>query len=123
MRPGVLWRGEIVAHPYGNVFACLCVLHVIDRNLIHIFRSVRHLYHFDAPKTFAGVEKSFEHVFEREVRSYFCFVQVEFLFLHLSLIVVIVPRSDFEAAAVGIYVCLHVGHFLTAAADSRLKHL
>ncbi len=115
--------GEIIAHPDGYMFAGLCVDHIVDHHVLMIFWSVGHRDHLYPEEFLRGVEESFLHGLEFEVRTEGCLVEIEFLLLYLVSVIVVVVRGDFEAASMGVYVFLHVCNFLCGAGYSRFEHL
>ena len=123
MRPALSRPREIVGHEDGDMLPCLGVLHIVDRHLIHIFWRVGHLHHLYSIKTLGGGEKSVQDILKGEIGAYLVLFDIEFLFLHLPGIIVVVPGLDLESAFLGIDHGLHVGHFLMASLHGRLKHL
>ena len=113
---------EEVCHEDSDVVA-LEVLNVVDSHFVHVLRSVRHFDKLDAEETFSHVEHTFDNVVEFEVRTHVSFVEVELFLLHLFSVVIVVPRSDFEAAVASVNICLHILHFFSSTLSGRSEDL
>ncbi len=101
----------VVGHESGDVLA-FNVGHVVDLNVWMIDWCVGNLLECQSVKAVGHREDALAHVVDREICAHIVFVEVELLLFHLLGIVVIVPSSDFEVAAVVVDIRLHISDFL-----------